>query len=282
MKRILITYSDENMKFSRKLLKFQARMINIFDKIIIYTPESLPSYIKESPLMKYKKGGGYWAWKPCIIWETLQKINDDDILCYVDAGCSLFRGEDWIYYFELMNKYNVLCFQYQDNISEWKKFGETSTQIRYWTKKNTLLFFDQYLGSTSYRSFNKIFAAVLFCKGKHNKFIKDWLDITLKYPCLITDPNNKEKKDQYSFFSGIHRHDQSIITPLAYLYANKEVCILPEKFDVSMRTGIIVATRYRITSKKNYYQLMFYYFIHFWKNKKWYKQIKNIYRIIRK
>jgi len=278
MKKILVVYSDDNMKYSRKFLAIQARMLGVFDKIFVYKPNILPSYIKESPLMKYKRGGGYWAWKPCVIWETLQKVDDGDIVCYIDAGCTLHKGKDWNYYFSLMEKYDTLCFKYQDEIVDWNKYGQTKTQIKYWSKKNTLIYFDRILGSEDYRSFNKIFAAVILCKGKNNKFVKDWLDITINHPELVLDPNEEEKKDQYDFFCGNHRHDQSIITPLAYKYMGKTVCILPEKFDVAKRDGIIVATRIKIASKKIFIHLFIYYILHFWNEKKWYKVFKAIFK----
>ena len=62
MRKILVAYADENMQYSSKLLAFQAKLLNIFDNVILYNPDTLPDYIKKSSLMKYKKGGGYWAW----------------------------------------------------------------------------------------------------------------------------------------------------------------------------------------------------------------------------
>ena len=35
------------------------------------------------------KGFGYWCWKPDIILNILNKINNDDCLLYLDAGCHL-------------------------------------------------------------------------------------------------------------------------------------------------------------------------------------------------
>lgn len=53
------------------------------------TPQDLPDYIKKSILMRHSYGGGYWAWKPCIIKEILSKYDDNTIVCYADAGCTL-------------------------------------------------------------------------------------------------------------------------------------------------------------------------------------------------
>lgn len=96
MKKIFIAYADKKMYYSLQRIGIQARSLNFFDEIILWTSDDLPDYIKKSPLMQYAYGGGYWAWKPCIIYETLQRYTDDSIVCYVDAGCTLNPGVEWI------------------------------------------------------------------------------------------------------------------------------------------------------------------------------------------
>ena len=38
--------------------------------------------------VKQPRGGGYWIWKSHII-KKINEINDNDILIYLDAGCSI-------------------------------------------------------------------------------------------------------------------------------------------------------------------------------------------------
>ena len=76
MKKILIAYANEPMKYSLKQFGIQAHYIKQIDKVILYTEDDLPQEILQSPLMKYKRGGGYWAWKPYLIWKTLQDNPD--------------------------------------------------------------------------------------------------------------------------------------------------------------------------------------------------------------
>ena len=82
------------MQFSLKRIGKQAKKLGIFDEIILYTPESLPEYIKNSPLMDYNIGGGYWAWKPIIIKETINQLGSECIIVYVLAACSLTNSHD--------------------------------------------------------------------------------------------------------------------------------------------------------------------------------------------
>ena len=95
MKKIFIAYATDNMAYSLKLIGRQARKLGIFDEVLLWTPNDLPEYIRKSPLMKYKYGGGYWAWKPCIIYETL------------------LNGIEWKLFFEIMEDTDSLCFHYQ-------------------------------------------------------------------------------------------------------------------------------------------------------------------------
>jgi hypothetical protein len=49
-------------------------------------------------ILREQRGGGYWIWKPYIIKKHLDKINDNDILIYMDAGCSInINGKKIIY-----------------------------------------------------------------------------------------------------------------------------------------------------------------------------------------
>ena len=67
MKVKFISYADGNMTYSLRRIGRQARRLGIFDEVILYTPDMLPAYIRQSPLMQYPRGGGYWSWKPAII-----------------------------------------------------------------------------------------------------------------------------------------------------------------------------------------------------------------------
>jgi len=229
MKTIFISYGDQTFKKSLKRIGKEAKNLNLFDKIILYTPKDLPNYIKSSPLMAYNKGSGYWLWKPFVIWKTLQDYGNDTVVIYSDAGNSLFKHNDWNKYLEKIQNFDTIVFKYKNNFDYgWSNFGTTSPKIKYWTKKNTLKYFDSLFSYSEWEDNNKILGGFIIVRNKKNNLIQQWLNISLLYPELIIDPTGNELVDQYDFFIE-HRHDQSILTPLSYFYQTKnEVLILEE------------------------------------------------------
>lgn len=109
MKKIFISYGNKYYKDSLERIGKEADNLKIFDKILLYNESSLlhpfDIYAKE-----YKKGGGYWLWKPFILYETLQKAQEGDVIVYADAGCSLMAHKDWQRYFNILKDKDALFF----------------------------------------------------------------------------------------------------------------------------------------------------------------------------
>jgi len=250
MQKILITYGT--LDFKKTLIRFKnkAKELNLFDKVIIYEPKDLPDYIQSNPLMAFKKGGGYWLWKPYIIWKTLHDY-EDAVVIYVDGGCSLNISDDWNVYFDYIEKYNTIVFNYRSDFDYgWSQlFNCGSTEIHHWTKEKTLSYFDSLFETECWRHFNKILGGFIICKGKDNQFINEWLSVSLMCPELVCDPFGNELNNQKSTFVQ-HRHDQSIITPLAYFFAKKnEVLIIPEKSESEKDFAAVGAKRIKSIRK---------------------------------
>ena len=249
LKKIFIAYADHNLAFSLKRIGRQARRLGIFDEIILYTPEDLPEYIRQSPLMQFERGGGYWAWKPAIIHETLQTHSEGDIVVYVDAGCTLNKSTEWDLMFKLMLDYDTICFHYDAEMPVWEKFGNTSTRIKYWTKLSAINFLDEYCHDTTWHNRLKVMGGILFLKGKSNLFLQQWLDIVLNHPDVIIDPTEEELHQQPAGFA-FHKHEQSVITALAN--NNASTLVLPEISDTNGRHSFVYAERLRARDFKQY------------------------------
>jgi hypothetical protein len=272
MEKILIFYGTEEFQGSLKRLKKEAEILNIFDKIIIYTPDDLPIHIKANPLMNYKKGGGYWIWKPYIIWKTLQDY-PNSIVIYIDAGCTISKSEEWNYYIKVIKENDTILFQYRNNYDyRWDKmWPNATTKIINWTKLNTQKYFDQLINDQNWHHFDKIMGGFIICKNSRNEFISQWLNITLFKSELIVDPIGNEIGNQKEDFIE-HRHDQSIITPLAYYFSKRvnNIKILLETSESKIGTPAIQANRLRTLieeSKLIKLKQLIYIFIYHFKRK---------------
>lgn len=200
--------------------------------------------------MQYSRGAGYWLWKPWLIHKTLQEHAPGDIVVYVDAGSTLRKSPEWKHLFELMNSYDTLCFQYAETAPEFARWGNACTKIKYWTKKSALIYLDNYFHDTGYRENCKVMGGLLFMKNPDNSLLREWLDLSLNHPELITDPTEEEMQDQEPGFA-YHKHEQSIITALAYY--DKTVCMLPETFEQYRPDSFAWASRCRAATFRDFF-----------------------------
>ena len=237
------------MAYSLKRIGRQAHKIGLFDEVLLYSPKDVPKNILESPLFKHKKGAGYWCWKPAIIEMTLNRFNDGDVVIYVDAGCTIRRSPQWLEYLKYMDQYDTLCFHYDEYQPQWKKWGSESAKNKYWTKKYTLDFMANYVGDSTIGELLQIWGGLVLMKNKDNTVLKQWKNLIIQNPELVTDPTAEELLDQYPGFAG-HRHDQSILTPLAY--ADSNTMIVPEVSEKYNRRSFIWASRCRAANFKDF------------------------------
>lgn len=91
------------------------------DKVITYRKGDLGSEFVE----KYKKhfahsrGAGYWIWKPKIIQLTLQKMDENDELLYLDTGCEIRADPKPL--FELLKEQDIVTFEIDHIDRKWCK-----------------------------------------------------------------------------------------------------------------------------------------------------------------
>jgi len=270
MSNIFISYGDEHFSESLERIEKQAQSLGFFDRVVAYTLKDLPPCITSSPLFAYKRGGGYWLWKPYIIHKTLQDCALGDVVYYVDAGCRLNdESEEWAQYRELMKEHDAIFFQYRSDFDyRWAGLcsapQNNSTRIRHWTKPLTTDYFTKYFGSPSFLDYNKIWGgAMIVKKTKENRIIDEWLAISLFHPELVVDPFGEELSRLPDTFN-VHRHDQSIITPLVYHYKDRQnIIVLPETSESQQQTAAIIAERWRqskmpfiLTLKTRIYRLI--------------------------
>ena len=234
MKIHFITYANEVYKKASFRLCNEAKDTNWFDSITNYSPIDLDDNFKEKfKNLLNKRGAGYWIWKSYIIKKKLQEIDENDILIYMDAGCTInSNGEKRFYeYIDLLNNSNegVLSFQLKNKHIE-----------KIWTTKEIFEHFNINLDSTIANS-PQILSTVRVMKKNENltRLIDIEYNTYINNPLLVTDHYNKI---QESYFID-NRHDQSIFSIIRKL--SKEPILLSDETNPVRKNYPFWATRKR-------------------------------------
>ena len=105
-----ITYGNEKYNNSKERLRKESANSGWFDTTTICGPENLSEDFKRefNDILKKPRGAGYWIWKFDIIKQQLTKMVNNDILIYLDAGCSInTKGKTrFNEYIEMLNNSN--------------------------------------------------------------------------------------------------------------------------------------------------------------------------------
>lgn len=212
MKKIInfCTYGDNKYATSKIRIKKEAIDFGVFNNIHICGPEDLSTDFKERfiDILKEKRGGGYWIWKPYIINKIFETMSDGEYLVYLDAGCSINKNG--------INRF----YQYLDMLdnSEYGCFGfQMCNPEKIWTKIEIFDYFNIKINSNIANTGQLVGGLQIFKKNEHsNKIIKLWLDTLYKNPQLFTD---YKYKTQIKNFRD-NRHDQSICSIIRKIYGS--------------------------------------------------------------
>ena len=178
-----------------------------------------------------KRGYGYWIWKPYLTLMTLSLLNENDILVYADAGCTiqasgLDRFNDYI---KLVNesKTGILSFQLGFKEKEWTKMD---------------LF--QHLDANDHLEAEQLLATVFIVRKctESVAIIKKWYETSCHYH-LLDDSKSVVKNDP--LFKE-HRHDQSIFSLIRHQSGST---VLSDETDPNDKTYPFLATRKKSWTK---------------------------------
>lgn len=198
-----ITYGNETYNNSKKRLEKECTNSGWFDTITICGPKNLSEDFKHEfyDILKQPRGAGYWIWKFDIIKNHLTKLANNDILIYLDAGCSINSNgkKRFDEYIEMLNNSNETIISFQMNHIEYK-----------YTTKEIFNYFNMDVNDNN-GNCGQFMATVLIMKNteKMMKIIDECINVLRTNHLLVTDHYNKIK--QYSKFKD-NRHDQSILS----------------------------------------------------------------------
>ncbi|MBD8388022.1 hypothetical protein [Dysgonomonas sp. BGC7] len=263
MRKILCTFANYPLSKGFERYRKEAEAFNVFDDIYMYDENMLDKRFRTKFgrfLYPYSRGYGYWGWKPFIIKQTLDKMEEGDILLYTDLGCT-FNQEGkkrLIEYFNIVNQSEsgILCARTQDEEHAVRK--ELAFFEYQYTKGDILDYFSvrDNIDFTQTRQFEA--GIVFYRKGpKVEAFLKEWIEAVYNHFDFITD-----KPSRSANIPGFidNRHDQSVFSILAKKYriaefSRNELC--PNEFD-NLDWGIM--KEYPIWAKREvYYKSMWHY-----------------------
>ena len=208
MKIHMISYSSESYYHGlQKGLCKEARKFG-WD-IIGYTKENIvndPWYISNYTLLSYPRGAGYWAWKPYLIYKTMEVVPKDDIILYCDASVR-FRYEPTEFIINEVTKSSIFTLA-------------TGFKNRDWCKRDCFVLMN--CDSVKYWELHGLWAGVIGIKNNDyaKGFILDWMRYCNNYD-IISDKPSEIKMNLPGFVD--HRHDQAILTNLVEMYNIKPI-----------------------------------------------------------
>lgn len=208
---IFVTYGNQPYYNSLVRLHKEAERTRLFDEILIYTDKDLPTEITSNLLFSYKRGGGYWLWKPWVVLQALSRAKEDDIIVYSDCGNTVYPDiKGWHKFFKYLNNNNAVFFY-------------NGGRMYKWARKTIFDYFPQ-IKKNNYQIISNFF----LIKKSAEKVIYMWYDIMKNHPELVMDVDRINMEHENKGFIE-HRHDQAVLSAIAY--SMKKTCgiaIIPE------------------------------------------------------
>lgn len=202
MKFYAIFYTDPRYDSQVQRVKDS---LSVFDEVIHYTRDWLIQtdfYREHKKILDYERGGGYWLWKPFIILETLNRINEGDVVFYQDAGDHVRA--------RIITAIRDHMVNHDHIVHEWG-FPTMYFYNRQATKRDCFILMD--CDEPKYYNEKHVEAGTIAFKNTafNRYFMGEWI----KYCGMeqaVTDSENIHGENFPDF--RFHRHDQSVLTNL--------------------------------------------------------------------
>jgi hypothetical protein len=195
----ILTFAKGNFKESQLLLKKHLDSLGIKNQKHL-TDDELPTSFKNqySDILSYKRGYGYCIWKPYIILEELDLLNDDEILLYIDSTDLPEKS----FFDDVIKNFNEREYFF---VNRGYNHGQ-------WTKRDTFVLMN--CDSPEYFNHVQLEAGIVGLKPNdfNKNLVKEWLDFATNKNILTETPNISGLPNVNNFIE--HRYDQSILTNL--------------------------------------------------------------------
>ncbi|RZK16955.1 MAG: hypothetical protein EOO43_13975 [Flavobacterium sp.] len=206
-KKYVCTFADTRLREGLLRFEREARNMEAYDGIFLYDETMFEEQFYKHFQDKFSHRFGYFVWKPQIILQSLEKINDGDILQYTDMGCHLnkFGGRRLQHYFELVSNSPSGLLGFQTNYKE-----------NSWTKADLFSYFG-FNANSDIGASGQVCATFFFIKKSEASvnIMREWLSV-FYYDFSLVDDSESLITNIPEFIE--HRSDQSIFSLLAKKY----------------------------------------------------------------
>lgn len=220
-KVVFISFADKKYYTSLRRLETELQGFHCITEYHLYTEHDLGAdFLADFHPKIYRRGYGYWKWKPYLVWRELQRLDRGDILIWSDAGTVLNPdGEPRLLeYIDKVRTSDTGILAFQDQYME-RQYTKGDVFARFGVLDNAA-FTDtpQFWGGLSLtRKCEKSVAVV-----------NEWWTTARDHYLLITD--RRSTVPNYPEFTEA-RHDQSVFS---VLMKKHQAAIIPStEFDKS-------------------------------------------------
>jgi len=222
------TYGDDAYARNRaRLAREAASYAGVFDHVVAWDRSSLaPAWAAaHRAVLAARRGGGYWVWKPHLLLRLLdERMADGDVLLYADAGCTLVA--DPSPYLALAAQHGLVLFRSAHPVLAWTKgfaFAAAGEDM------------------ANYETAGQVVGGVIALQKRPwvRALLREWERLMTADPRVVNDDNTSALVANHPSFRE-HRHDQSVLTLLAYKHG---VFMAPYRSWPKERALIVAATR---------------------------------------
>lgn len=212
MKINFVTFADLRYKPTLERMKDEAKAMGVFNSIYVLCEDDFDE--EYSNLFYSQKRNklyafGYYCWKSYAIKKTLDLSNEDDVIVYCDAGCTLNAKESerirsWAKILD--NDKDIICFIQNMYIES------------DYTKEDLFRYFD-IDDKNEYRNSPQFFAGALIIRKTKTsvELINKWFHLSNDNLILINETSQASNKEGFI----APRYDQSILSLLLKQYERK-------------------------------------------------------------
>jgi hypothetical protein len=215
-----ITYGNHRFRESKNRLLKEALDFGAFKTITGYGPEFMSREFIEKfkNILSLPRGGGYWIWRPILLLQKLNEINDGEYLVYLDAGCKLnpYGKKRFYEYIDMFKNsdYGIISFPMTGKLGPGNLERENV-----WTNTEIFKYFNVPINGEFGNSGQYLGGILVMKKNQHllkiiNLLIKALYDDPLMYTDHYTQNQHlqfKENRHEQSLFSLLRKIHGSIV-----------------------------------------------------------------------